>query len=330
METLSPTDTEARLVDYEPDDDDFQAAVLEGLNRSPKKTLPTKFLYDERGSTLFDQICETEEYYPTRTEIAIMKEHGASIAETVGPQALIVEYGSGTSLKTRLLLKALRAPVAYVPIDIARRHLLDAAERMQDEFPNIPVFPVCADYMADFDLPDTGAEARQTVAYFPGSTIGNMEPEIAVRFMRSVVERHGAGSGLLIGVDLKKDRDTLEAAYNDEAGMTASFNLNLLHRINRELGGDFDPDAFDFRATYNPDEGRVESHLISQADQDVRLNGQAFSFDEGEKIHTENSYKYTPDEFADLAGEAGYAPRRVWTDEDDLFSVQYLVAEREV
>ncbi len=316
-----------QLLDFEPAADDVRAEVLAGLNQSPK-SLPCKLFYDERGSQLFDAICNLPEYYPTRTELAIMRDHADEMADAIGPRPLLVEYGSGSSLKTRLLLHRLQRPAGYVPIDISRAHLMHAARGLATRFPHIPIRPVCADYTRPFFLPRFDEERpARTIAYFPGSTIGNFEPEEALAFLRSVRATCGRDSGLLIGVDLKKAPAVLHAAYNDAAGVTAAFNLNLLRRINRDIGSSFDLNAFDHYAFYNPLIGRMEMHLISSRAQTVNLgDGATAHFDEGESIHTENCHKYTLDSFASLAAEAGYERESVWTDARGRFSVQYLVA----
>lgn len=324
META--TSAAPPLLDFEPDTGDFRKDVLAGLNHDDQKTLPCKYFYDERGSKLFDRICTLDEYYLTRTEMAIMETHIDEMVDLIGPRALLVEYGSGSSLKTRILLDHLPDLAAYVPLDIAREHLLQSARELQAAYPDLLIRPVCADYMNDFHLPDIERPSNQTIVYFPGSTIGNLEPDVAVRFLQNTAERAGPGSSLLLGVDLDKDRATLEAAYNDSEGVAAAFNKNLLRRINRELDANFDLDQFAHRATYRPERRRVESHLVSQTDQHVQVGEATFFFAEGETIHTENSYKYDPDEFTELARRGGYAVERVWTDPDDLFSVQYLVA----
>lgn len=310
------------VVDEAPETESFREAVLEGL-RKPQKQIPSKFLYDERGSKLFDRICEQEEYYPTRTEMAIMRDHAEAMAEAVGPGARLVEYGSGSSRKIRILLDHLEDLAAYVPVDISRIHLVEAAEALAADYPDVPIQPLCADYTTAFELPTPPRPPARTVGYYPGSTIGNFRPEDAKAFLRRVAEVVGADGGLLIGVDLQKDVDVLEAAYNDAAGVTAAFSKNLLHRMNRELDATFDPDRFEHLSVWNEEEGCIESHLRSTTDQTVTVAGKRISFEEGETIHTEYSYKYTLDEFADLVGEAGFSVEQVWTDERDYFSVQY-------
>ena len=302
--------------------DDFRSQVIHGLTQKHKR-LPCKFFYDQRGSQLFDQICELDEYYLTRTELEILRRHAPEMAAALGPRCRVVEYGSGSSLKTRLLLDELGEPVSYVPLDISREHLHQAARRLAENYPKLNVLPVCADYTRPFAIPD-GDGAVRTAVYFPGSTIGNFEPHEARDFLRQTAQRCGKGGGLLIGVDLKKDPAVLHAAYNDAAQVTAQFNLNLLARINRELDGDFPLDRFAHYAFYNPRLGRIEMHLISQAAQTVRAVGTEFPFDDGESIFTESSFKYTLEEFESLAAAGGWTVRQVWTDDRRLFSVQYL------
>jgi len=314
--------TDPRLHDFAPAHDDFRAQVACGLG-SNRKHLPCKFFYDQRGSQLFDRICQLDEYYPTRTELGILEDHAAEMAAACGPRCLLVEYGSGSSLKTRLLLDQMTDPAGYVPLDISREHLLDAARRLAGHYPQLNILPVCADYTRPVRLPACDGVAR-TVVYFPGSTIGNFEPHDARRFLHDAARLCGPGGGLLIGVDLKKDPALLHAAYNDASGVTAEFNLNLLHRINRELAGDFAIDSFAHYAFYNPRLGRIEMHLISQAQQTVSAAGSRFFFRDGESIFTESSYKYTLEGFQALAAASGWNVERVWTDERCMFSVQYL------
>lgn len=311
-------------VEAAPDTEEFLEDVRAGLSASPR-TLPCKFFYDETGSQLFDAICDLDEYYLTRTETAILEEHGRAMTARIGAGAALIEYGSGSSVKTRLLLDRLERPAAYVPIDISRDHLLTTVVGLRERYPDLKILPVVADYTADFDLPANLPVARRT-AFFPGSTLGNFAPREARAFLRRIARRVGPGGGLLIGVDLKKDPAELEAAYNDSAGVTRDFNLNLLVRMNRELGTDFDVEAFEHRAIWNEAEGRVEMHLESRRDQSVQLGDETFRFAEGETIWTESSYKFTLNGFARLAAEAGFDVRSVWTDPARRFSVQYLEA----
>ena len=303
---------------------EFREAVLSGLGQAPK-AVSCKYFYDEEGSRLFERICELPEYYPTRTELGILQAHAADMARAIGRDAVLVEFGSGASVKVRLLLDALTAPQAYIPVDISREHLLASASALAADYPALTVVPVCADYTAGFPLPEAAAGAAP-VAFFPGSTIGNFDPGEARAFLGRVARLVGPGGGLLIGVDLKKDTAILHAAYNDSAGVTAAFNLNLLKRINRELDGDFDLARFEHRAVYDPGKGRIEMHIASRETQTVRVDGHRFAFAADETIHTENSYKYGIAGFHALASEAGFEARNVWTDPAHLFSVHYLVA----
>ncbi|MCC6143524.1 MAG: L-histidine N(alpha)-methyltransferase [Candidatus Hydrogenedentes bacterium] len=302
----------------------FLRDVIDGLSR-PQKTLPCKYFYDKRGSELFDMICTLPEYYPTRTELAIMQDHAAAITDALGSDVMLIEYGSGSSLKTRLLLKTLRGLAGYVPIDISRRYLLSCSGKLKGEFPGLAIHPVCADYTQPLQFPASVQRAPKRVVYFPGSTIGNFFPADAQRFLERMARSAGRGGRLLIGVDLQKDRETLEAAYNDSQGITAAFNLNVLRRINDELDGDFTLDAFEHRAPYNGWEGRIEMHLVSRTDQTVTVaKRNEFRFSAGESVRTECSYKYTVDSFARLAAAAGFTLDEVYLDERALFSVQLL------
>ncbi|MEO1569686.1 MAG: L-histidine N(alpha)-methyltransferase [Bacteroidota bacterium] len=303
----------------------FLADVVEGLTSSPK-TLPCKYFYDERGSALFDEITELEAYYPTRTETAIMERHIAAMAAAVGPRAALVEYGSGSSQKTRMLLGALPNLAAYVPIDISGDYLQQQATSLRAQFPETLILPVAADFTTAFDLPALPPDTKRRVVYFPGSTIGNFAPDAAERLLRRMADIAGPGGGLLIGVDLVKDRDVLVRAYDDPQGVTAAFNKNLLARINQEAGGTFDLDAFEHEARWNDTDARIEMHLVSPVAQTVYVGDTAFGFAAGESIHTENSHKYTLDEFFKLAGRAGWTRRHIWTDAADWFSVQYFEA----
>jgi dimethylhistidine N-methyltransferase len=308
--------------EFEHADEDFRAAVVAGLSQ-PQKRLSSKYFYDERGSKLFDQITELPEYYPTRTETALLRAHAAEFAELIGPHASLVEFGSGSSTKVRILLDALDTPSAYVPIDISREHLIESAKGLADAYPDLMVVPVAADYTQPLELPDIPNEVVR-IGFFPGSTIGNFTYSEAVDFLRTAATELGADNGLLIGVDLKKDTNILRAAYNDSAGVTAAFNLNILRHINRELGADFDLDGFAHDARWQDDKGRIEMHLVSEGNQTVTVDGHAFEFVDGESIHTEDSHKYTVEGFHALAAEAGWRAYRHWTDADELFSIHYL------
>lgn len=319
MDTTSQT---LPLVDEGPESESFREAALNGLQQAQKQ-IPSKFLYDERGSKLFDRICEQEEYYPTRTEMDLMRTHAPAMADAIGPRAQLVDYGSGSSRKIRLLLDHLDDLAVYVPVDISREHLLHAAEALAEEYPSLPIQPLCADYTTDFTLPSPPRPAARTVGYYPGSTIGNFQPADARAFLARIADTVGPDGGLLIGVDLKKDVDVLEAAYNDAAGVTAAFNKNLLRRMNRELDARFDLDRFEHVSVWNEDEGCIESFLRSREAQTVSVAGQPIPFEAGEKIHTEYSYKYTLDGFAELVGDVGFSVEEVWTDDRSYFSVQY-------
>jgi dimethylhistidine N-methyltransferase len=310
-------------LDLAPSRDQIRAEAVIALS-GPQKTLPCKLFYDERGSRLFDEICDLPEYYPTRTELKIMRDYAAEMAVAIGPRAIIVEYGSGSSVKTRVLLDHLPNASSYIPIDISGEHLLNAARDLQDTYPGLSILPVCADYTRPLALASIPKNAfKRTVAYFPGSTIGNLEPAAALAFLRSMRATCGRESRLLIGVDLKKDPSMIHAAYNDAAGVTAAFNLNVLRHLNREIGSDFELDAFCHYAFYDPRLGRVEMHLVSTEQQEVFFpGGGSIYFDEGETIHTESCYKYTLQEFADLAEIAGYRRVNVWLDDQGMFSVQ--------
>lgn len=313
------------LHDFEPRLDSFHDEVIAGLTQDVK-TLPCKFFYDEYGSQLFDQICGLPEYYPTRTEMAIMRDSAADMVARLGPDCRLVEYGSGSSLKTRILLDHAPDLASYVPVDISREHLRKSACALASAYPTLEILPVCADYTQPFTLPWGRRPVRHSAVYFPGSTVGNFHPAQAQAFLTQIADLCGAGGGLLIGVDLKKSPAILEPAYNDARGVTAAFNLNLLTRINRELGGDFALDQWAHDALYNPLEGRIEMHLVSQANQRVQIGDTAVRFRAGETIHTECSYKYSLEDFDCLAQRSGWTVQRVWTDPQQLFSVQYLTA----
>jgi dimethylhistidine N-methyltransferase len=301
----------------------FRDEVLRGLAKSPRE-LPCKFFYDERGAQLFQQICDLPEYYITRTEIEILRLHGAEIAKALGPQIELIGLGTGAGTKTRILLEELRDPRVYVPIDISKEQLEKSAARFKEMFPTLQILPVAADYLGPFELPLPRQLSSRSIIYFPGSTIGNFDPDAAGEFLTRLVELAGDGGGLLIGVDLQKDRHVIEAAYNDSAGVTAQFNKNLLTRINRELGGDFDLAHWQHYAIYNPAEGRIELYLLSEIEQTVKICGQIFPFRAGEKILTEYSYKHTIGGFITLARQAGFHFEQVWTDDARLFGVFYF------
>jgi dimethylhistidine N-methyltransferase len=304
------------------DREDFRGDVLAGLGNSPR-AIPAKFLYDARGSALFDAICEQPEYYPTRTETQILRACADDIARLAGPGCALVEYGSGSSVKTRLLLDAMSDLHAYVPIDISRQHLGATARRLREDYPWLRVEPVAADYMALDALPPEINGARR-IGFFPGSTIGNLTPEEAVLFLRRARRLLRSDGALILGVDLKKDPQRLHDAYNDAAGVTAQFTLNLLRRMNRELEANFDLSAFAHEAFYNEAAGRIEIYVRSLRDQAVTVAGRRFTFAEGERVHTEYSYKYDDTDIAVLARRGGFSIAHTWADPDRLFAVAFL------
>jgi L-histidine N-alpha-methyltransferase len=299
----------------------FLAEALAGLS-APRKALSPKWLYDARGSALYERICELQEYYPARTELGILERHAPAIARAVGPRALVFEFGAGSGRKTERLLEALAEPVAYLPVDISPDALLRAAAKLTRRFPALAVRPVVGDFTNGVVLPDEGLPAVRRLSFFPGSTIGNFDPPDAAALLRKMAAEAGPGGALLIGVDLPKERAVLERAYDDAEGVTAAFDLNLLARMNRELGADFHLAAFRHRSAWNERLSRVEMHLQSLRDQVVRVGGTAISFRAGETIHTESAYKWDPRAFDALAGLAGWRPERSWTDDRGWFSVR--------
>jgi dimethylhistidine N-methyltransferase len=305
----------------------FREDLREGLRRTPKE-LPCKYLYDARGSELFERICELEEYYPTRTELAILERSAPEMAALLGPGCLLVEYGSGSARKTGLLLEQLEEPAGWVPIDISRDALLASAARLSQRFPRLPIRPVHADFAAEPAVRLGDLPARRTAVFFPGSTIGNFRPREAIAFLRRAAALCGPGGGLLIGVDLRKAPEVLERAYDDRLGVTAAFDLNVLARANRELGTDFQLSQFRHRAPFDAERGRIEMRLVSLRRQTIRLGEERFLFENGEWIRTECSYKYAPAEFGALAAQAGWRLEQLWVDPQVLFSVQYLTAAR--
>ena len=302
------------------------AALVEGLSR-PQKTISPKYFYDEKGSQLFDKITELPEYYLTDAELDIMKTRVDEMAALIGKQASLIEFGSGSSLKTRILLEHLVELAAYVPVDISEEHLLASARKIRSEFPGLDVRPVVADFTHSFDLPTPTVMPVKNVVYFPGSTIGNFEHDAAMELLRVMHAEAGEGGALLIGVDLQKDPEIIDAAYNDSAGVTAAFNLNMLRHLNTSYGASFDLDAFEHRAEYDEDEGRVVVELVSQEDQTFEIGDTEFDIADGETILTEYSHKYTLAGFAEMAEAAGFEVAKVWTDADELFSVQYCVRQ---
>ena len=312
-----------QTVDTSTSPDEFGADVLRGLAQNPKR-IPSKYFYDARGSELFEQICEQPEYYLTRTELALLEENIGDIASEIGPRALLVEYGSGAGIKTRLLLDALDQPVGYVPVEISQSALDASVETLSEEFPEVDMLPVSADFTQAVDLPSSEQTARRTVVFFPGSTLGNFEQAEAIALLRTMATEIGRNGAALIGIDLKKDTAILEAAYNDAAGITREFTLNLLARINRELDADFDVSRFDHRARYNALAGRIETHIVSRSDQVVGIGAHRFAFAEGEAMLVEYSCKYALEDFAAMAAKAGLRVVRSWSDSRQWFAMQML------
>jgi dimethylhistidine N-methyltransferase len=322
---MRPASTIARLPELLPEvEGEFAAAVVEGLSK-PRKTLPCRFFYDARGSELFEEITRLPEYYPTRTETQILNTHAHEMVEGFDHNGVLIEFGSGSSIKTEILLQRAPKGFTYVPIDVSESALASAKQRLETRFPALSVRPVIGDFSHAIDIGHDLA-ARPRVGFFPGSTIGNLTPPEAIRLLRTFKASLPRESRLLIGIDLKKDARQLVLAYNDAAGVTAEFNLNLLTRINRELGAAIDLGAFRHEAIYEPREGRIEMHLVSLVEQIVWVSGRAFRFEPGERIHTENSYKYSIPQFQELARAAAWAPNRVWTDARQQFSVHELIS----
>lgn len=323
---MSTSSTAAWLRDDDrrPPDNLILEVVQRGLAAKPKR-LPSWLFYDERGSALFEAICEQPEYYLTRCEIALMREHGADIAATLGADVRLVEYGSGHAIKTDLLLGELATPVAYVPVEISPEPLRLSVQRLAARFPQVAMQPLCADFTRPLRLPIPPRAARRTVLYFPGSTIGNFDAAEAAALLRKMRGEMGENGALLVGVDLKKDTATLEAAYNDAAGVTAEFTLNMLAHVNRAIGSDFELARFRHRARYNPMAGRIETHILSNEEQQVRIGRHQVRFARDEAMQVEYSCKYSPEDFAALALRAGLTVQRVWLDPERKFSVQYLV-----
>lgn len=308
--------------DFEPDVATMREDVLCALRCEPKR-LPSHYLYDERGARLFEKICETGEYYLTRTELSILGANIDAISARIGPEALIIEPGSGSGLKTRLLLNGLERPAGYVPIDVSQKQLTRFTKEMEKEFPGLEVLPVCADFTGDHEVPAPTVKFRSRVTYFPGSTIGNFAPREAVAVLRHLSK---LGRSMLIGIDLEKDRSVLEPAYDDAEGHSREFALNILVRLNRELGADFAVEHFGYEAPYNEDAGRIEMALVSERKQRVHIDGHRVEFQRNERVLTEYSYKYHLDGFAELAGKAGLEVAETWTDPAGLFGVLYLTS----
>lgn len=301
----------------------LQQEVLFGLRQNPKR-LSSKFFYDERGSELFERITDLPEYYPTRTEMQILQDNLEEIAQRIGSRAMLIELGSGSSKKIRQLLQAISDLAAYIPVDISAAYLKKTVVQLHKDFPDLRIEPVCADYTRQFSLPEIDADYKKQVLFYPGSTIGNFHPDVARDFLQEIARLTAPKAAMLVGVDMKKDPEILEQAYNDSQGVTATFNKNILVHLNRELNADFEVNDFSHHAFYNKEEGRIEMHLISTEEQQVHISGETFYFREGESIHTENSYKYSLREFRSLVSD-WFEVEKVWTDERERFSLQYLV-----
>jgi len=312
------------FADYEPPTDDFLTDVLTGLTRR-QKSLPPKYFYDQKGSALFDEICRTPEYYVTRTELALLDEVLPNVATMTGPEAIVIEWGSGSSWKIRKVLDALDNPAEYIAIDISRDHLKAAAADIGRDYSDVKVGAICADFLAPIELPSEAIVSDgRMLGFFPGSTIGNFEPHVAAEFLRKAAHLLGPGGALLIGVDLEKDEDILLAAYNDAGGITAQFNLNLLTRMIEELGAQVNVDAFEHEAIFNQEKHRIEMHLRAREDTGLVVADREFRLAKGETIHTENSHKFSLASFQEIASAAGFEAGAAWTDKDDLFSLHYL------
>ena len=315
------SDSNLSFDDQEPPIPNLKEEVIKGLSSSPK-TLNAKFFYDEKGSQLFEEITQLPEYYLTRTEISILKNEIQNIKQTLGEETVLIEYGSGSSEKIKLMLEELN-PQAYLPIDISKDFLLSAAEDLSAEFPDLPIHAICADYNEVVNIPTEFANSNK-VAFFPGSTIGNFTPEDAKKFLSNVRQTIGDNGGLLIGVDVKKDKTALHNAYNDSQGVTADFNLNMLSNVNELVNADFDLEQYEHDAFYNTEKGRIEMHLKSRSNQVVNIDNVQVTFAKGERLHTENSYKYHVEEFIALASKVGFKSKEVWIDKEEKFSVHYL------
>ena len=305
-------------------DTEFLDDVVEGLSRSPgERRIPSRYLYDEKGCELFEAICDTPEYYPTRTELAIMRRDARTMADVCGPNCRLIELGSGASIKTQMLLDELESPASYVPVDIAPEYLIPSVEKLKERYPDLDIAPICANFAEPFDLPESGDESR-TVFYFPGSTIGNFTRAEAVRLMIRMRRMAGQDGGILMGMDLKKRTDLLEAAYNDAAGITAQFTGNLVARLQRDLDAEIDPDQFEHLARYNAEVGRIEIYLKSTSSQTIRIGDHCFDVDDGELINTEYSYKYSLEDVREMAADAGLAVTHAWLDELNWFGVFFF------
>lgn len=320
------SDRKIAVLDLAPAHEDFREQVIAGLSRFPR-TLPCKFFYDEAGAALFAKICELPEYYITRTEMRILHDRGAEIAKAFGPGTQLIGLGTGAGTKTRLLLQNLDSPTAYLPVDISKEQLTQSTQAFSRIFPALEILPVCADYLEHFDLPTTLRTPSRRIVYFPGSTIGNLEPEDAASFLGKIRAMAGDHGGALIGADLKKAKSILEQAYNDSDGVTAQFNLNLLARANRQLDANFHLDCWKHLAIYNEEAGCIEMHLISARPQKVLIGDRQFSIDLGEHVITEFSYKYSPEELIAMAEGAGLRFEHLWTDDEELFGLFYFAVK---
>jgi dimethylhistidine N-methyltransferase len=321
-ECLIKNNKKVNIKTEETTQEEILSEVKRGLLKEPKQ-LPSKLFYDKRGSALFDLICELDEYYPTRTELQIMKENIEEIGSLLGEGTLLIELGSGSSTKIRLLLDHIPGLAGYVPIDISAEHLARSSKSLKNEYPALNIYPLAADYTKDFELPSIDNFYDHIAAYYPGSTIGNFKPDDAKDFLKRIAKIVGKNGGMIIGVDLKKHKKTIEAAYNDKSGVTANFNLNMLSHINDKLDSNFDVNKFSHLAFYNEIKGRIEMHLVSKENQKVGLDGTSIPFEKGEDILTEYSYKYSIEEFASLVSDI-FDVRKVWIDKNNLFSIQYL------
>ncbi|MGB0954573.1 MAG: L-histidine N(alpha)-methyltransferase [Panacagrimonas sp.] len=320
---MKPDNSAVRWRDVEQQVDSMLSDIKKGLNAQPKR-LPSKYFYDARGSELFEEICEQPEYYLTRTELSILQSQSAAIANAIGPDALVVEYGSGSAIKTERLLRALHTPTAYVPVEISASALAASVDNLSRQFPNLEMLPVCADFNAPLQLPKARRYTDNVLIFFPGSTIGNFERRDAIALLEVMQVEMGDQGAALIGIDLKKDAGTLEAAYNDAAGVTAAFTLNLLERLNRELDMDFATEHYRHQARYNPMAGRIETHIVSQLAQSVSLGQQSIQFGAGEKMLVECSCKYALSDFSTMADKAGMSVDQYWTDADQMFALVLL------
>lgn len=319
---ISQRKTSLKFFDNHPANQDILSEVILGMQQT-QKTLPAKYFYDETGSRLFEAITQLPEYYPTRTEIQLLRQHRSEIAELSGDKVWLMEYGSGASLKIRLLLQAIK-PDCYVPMDISKDFLLESADKLMADYPWLNVYAACVDYSQPIKLPDDMNSDAQRLGFFPGSSIGNFSPSEAQDFLKEVGTTLGQNGSLLVGVDLQKDKAVLEAAYNDCQGVTAAFNLNVLKHLNRVANANFNVNHFEHNAIYNTQSHRIEMHLVSKMDQIITIDHSHFTLKAGETIHTENSYKYSQQSFSQLAGSAGFNVKRFWTDDNQYFGMFYL------